>query len=36
MAELYITIVVVGPIIFIVMMAIFGLLPAEGFPSPSP
>ena len=34
MAELYITIVVVGPIIFIVMMAIFGLLPAGGLPDP--
>jgi len=34
MAELYITVVVVGPIIFIVMMAIFGLLPAGGLPNP--
>jgi len=34
MAELYITLVVVGPIIFIVMMAIFGLLPAGGLPNP--
>ncbi len=34
MAELYITLVVVGPIIFIVMMAIFGLLPAGGLPDP--
>jgi flagellar protein FlaJ len=34
MAELYITIVVVGPIIFIVMMAIFGLLPSGGLPDP--
>jgi Type II secretion system (T2SS), protein F len=34
MAELYITLVVVGPIIFIIMMAIFGLLPAGGLPSP--
>ena len=30
MAELYITLVVVGPIIFIVMLAIFGLLPTGG------
>jgi hypothetical protein len=34
MAELYITLVVVGPIIFIVMMAIFGILPAGGLPDP--
>ncbi|MFI5419463.1 MAG: type II secretion system F family protein [Nitrososphaerales archaeon] len=34
MAELYITLVVVGPIIFIVMMAIFGILPAGGLPQP--
>jgi Type II secretion system (T2SS), protein F len=34
MAELYITLVVVGPIIFIVMMAIFGLLPAGGLLPP--
>jgi flagellar protein FlaJ len=34
MAELYITLVVVGPIIFIVMLAIFGLLPSGGLPSP--
>ena len=34
MAELYITLVVVGPIIFIVMLAIFGLLPAGGLPDP--
>ena len=34
MAELYITLVVVGPIIFIVMMAIFGILPAGGLPNP--
>ena len=34
MAELYITLVVVGPIIFIVMLSIFGLLPAGGLPSP--
>ena len=30
MAELYITLVVVGPIIFIVMLSIFGLLPTGG------
>lgn len=35
MAELYITLVVVGPIIFIVMLAIFGLLPV-GSSVPSP
>ena len=34
MAELYITLVVVGPIIFIVMLAIFGLLPTGGLPDP--
>jgi archaeal flagellar protein FlaJ len=34
MAELYITLVVVGPIIFIVMMAIFGLLPSSNLPPP--
>ncbi len=34
MAELYITLVVVGPIIFIVMLSIFGLLPTGGLPSP--
>ncbi|MDA4112162.1 MAG: type II secretion system F family protein [Thaumarchaeota archaeon] len=34
MAELYITLVVVGPIIFIVMMAIFGLLPGGNLPNP--
>jgi hypothetical protein len=34
MAELYITLVVVGPIIFIVMLAIFGLLPNGGLPDP--
>lgn len=34
LAELYVTLVVVGPIIFIVMMAIFGLLPAGGLPQP--
>jgi len=34
MAELYITLIVVGPIIFIVMMAIFGLLPSGGLPDP--
>jgi flagellar protein FlaJ len=33
-AELYITAVVVGPIIFIVMMSVFGLLPAGGLPNP--
>ena len=33
-AELYITLVVVGPIIFIVMMAIFGLLPSGHLPDP--
>ena len=34
MAELYITVVVVGPILFIVMMSIFGLLPSAGLPDP--
>ena len=34
MADLYITLVVVGPIIFIVMLAIFGLLPTGGLPDP--
>jgi flagellar protein FlaJ len=34
LAELYITLVVVGPIIFIVMLAIFGLLPTGGLPNP--
>lgn len=34
MAELYITLVVVGPIIFIVMLAIFALLPVGKLPSP--
>lgn len=34
MAELYITLVVVGPIIFIVMLSIFGLLPTGGLPNP--
>ncbi len=34
MAELYITLVVVGPIIFIVMLSIFGLLPTGGLPDP--
>lgn len=34
MAELYITLVVVGPIIFIVMLSIFGLLPSGGLPNP--
>lgn len=34
LAELYITLVVVGPIIFIVMMSIFGLLPEGGLPDP--
>ncbi|MGH2638472.1 MAG: type II secretion system F family protein, partial [Rhabdochlamydiaceae bacterium] len=33
-AELYITLVVVGPVIFIVMLAIFGLLPSGGLPDP--
>lgn len=33
-AELYITAVVVGPIIFIVMMSVFGLLPSGGLPNP--
>ena len=33
-AEMYITLVVVGPIIFIVMLAIFGLLPTGGLPNP--
>ena len=35
LAELYITLVVVGPIIFIVMMAIFGMLPEGGLPNPA-
>lgn len=34
MAELYITLVVVGPIIFIVMLSIFGILPNGGLPNP--
>jgi len=34
MAELYITLAVVGPIIFIIMMVIFSLLPAAHLPSP--
>ena len=34
MAEIYITLVVVGPIIFIIMLAIFTLLPAGGLPNP--
>jgi len=34
MAELYITLAVVGPIIFIIMMVIFSLLPASHLPSP--
>lgn len=34
MAELYITVVVVGPIIFIVMMAIFSVLPGGKLPNP--
>ncbi|MHB8702154.1 MAG: type II secretion system F family protein [Nitrososphaerales archaeon] len=34
LAEMYITLVVVGPIIFIVMMSIFGLLPSGGLPDP--
>ena len=34
LAELYITLVIVGPIIFIVMMAIFSLLPSGGLPDP--
>ncbi len=34
MAELYITLVVVGPIIFIIMMTIFSLLPSAHLPSP--
>lgn len=34
LAELYITLVVIGPIIFVVMMSIFALLPEGGLPNP--
>ncbi len=34
MSELYITLVIVGPMIFIAMLAIFGLLPSRGLPDP--